>query len=36
MDWSLARPWQVAVVVVVLLVLTVAGIFRIRAETDWV
>ena len=35
MDWSLARPWQVAMVVVVLLVLTVAGIFRIRAETDF-
>ncbi|MGO8752112.1 MAG: efflux RND transporter permease subunit [Thermoguttaceae bacterium] len=35
MDWSLARPWQVAVVVVALLVLTVAGIFRIRVETDF-
>jgi len=35
MDWSLARPRQVAVVVVVLLALTVAGIFRIRAETDF-
>ena len=35
MDWSLARPWQVAVVVVTLLVLTVAGIFRIRVETDF-
>jgi uncharacterized protein len=35
MDWSLARPWQVGVVVVVLLALTVAGIFRIRAETDF-
>jgi len=35
MDWSLARPRQVAMVVVVLLGLTVAGIFRIRAETDF-
>ncbi len=35
MDWSLARPRQVAVVVLVLLVLTVVGIFRIRAETDF-
>jgi predicted RND superfamily exporter protein len=35
MDWSLARPRQVAAVVIVLLVLTVAGIVRIRAETDF-
>ena len=35
MDWSLARPRQVAVVLVVLLVFTVAGISRIRAETDF-
>lgn len=35
MNWSLARPRQVAVVVLVLLVLTVAGMFRIRAETDF-
>jgi uncharacterized protein len=35
MDWSLARPRQVTVVVVVLVALSVAGIFRIRAETDF-
>jgi predicted RND superfamily exporter protein len=35
MAWSLARPWQVAAVVLVLLALTIAGIFRIRAETDF-
>lgn len=35
MDWSLARPRQVAAVVIVLLLLTVVGILRIRAETDF-
>lgn len=35
MAWSLARPRQLAAVVVVLLALTVAGILRIRAETDF-
>lgn len=35
MAWSLARPRQLAVVVAVLLAFTVAGIFRIRAETDF-
>jgi predicted RND superfamily exporter protein len=35
MDWSLARPRQVGVVVVLLLATTVAGIFRIRTETDF-
>ena len=35
MAWSLARPRQLAVVVLVLLALTIAGIFRIRAETDF-
>jgi predicted RND superfamily exporter protein len=35
MDWSLRRPWQVGIVVSVLVAITVAGIFRIRAETDF-
>jgi predicted RND superfamily exporter protein len=35
MEWSLARPRQMVAVVLVLLALTVAGIFRIRAETDF-
>jgi predicted RND superfamily exporter protein len=35
MAWSLTRPRQLAAVVLVLLVLTIAGIFRIRAETDF-
>lgn len=35
MDWSLRRPWQVGIVVIALLAVTVAGIFRIRAETDF-
>jgi hypothetical protein len=35
MDWSLRRPRQVGVVVILALVLTLAGIFRIRAETDF-
>ncbi len=35
MVWSLARPRQVAAVVILLLVAAVAGIFRIRAETDF-
>lgn len=35
MEGSLARPRLVAGVVVVLLVFTVAGVFRIRAETDF-
>lgn len=35
MHWSLARPWQVGGVLVVLLALTVAGILRIRVETDF-
>ncbi len=35
MDWSLSRPRQVAVVLIALVALTVAGIFRIRVETDF-
>ncbi len=35
MDWSLARPRQVSIVVLAILAVTVAGIFRIRAETDF-
>ncbi len=35
MEWSLRRPWQVTIVVVALLAFTVAGILRIRAETDF-
>jgi predicted RND superfamily exporter protein len=35
MNWSLRRPWQVSIVVLALLAVTVAGIFRIRAETDF-
>lgn len=35
MDWSLARPRRVMLIVVALLVFTVAGVVRIRAETDF-
>lgn len=35
MAWSLARPRQVAAVAAALLALTLLGIFRIRAETDF-
>ena len=35
MDWSLRRPWQVSLVATALLVFTLAGIFRIRTETDF-
>ncbi len=35
MDWSLAHPLAVGAAAMLLLVLTVAGIFRIRTETDF-
>jgi len=35
MEWSLARPWQVGIVALVLVALSVVGVVRIRAETDF-